>query len=160
MTYPSQNPVPPPGGPQPGAPQPTGPQFGPPPTPGAVPEPASPSMPPGSAPGGDNAETPRAAGPSPHPSGIDERGRVQRGKVSAVWTGVIVSALLLIALIIFIAQNSRQVSIHFLGFAGHISLGLALLIAAVGSVLLVAIPGTLRIVQLRRALRKNVNDKH
>ena len=75
--------------------------------------------------------------------------------MSAVWTGVIVAAVLLIALIVFIAQNSRQVAIHFLGFAGHISLGLALLIASVGSVLLVAIPGTLRIVQLRRALRKN-----
>jgi hypothetical protein len=36
-------------------------------------------------------------------------------------------------LIIFIAQNSNQVTIHFLGLDGRISLALALLIAAVGS---------------------------
>lgn len=94
------------------------------------------------------------------PAGFDERGHVQRGKVSALWSGLIIAALLLIALIVFIAQNSRQVAIHFLGFSGHIALGLALLIACVGSVLLVAIPGTLRILQLRRALRKNAVQSH
>lgn len=91
------------------------------------------------------------------PPGVDERGHVRRGKVSAAWTGAVVAALLLIALIIFIAQNSARVTIHFLGLDGRISLALALLIAAVGSVLLVAIPGTLRILQLRHALKKNVS---
>jgi uncharacterized integral membrane protein len=62
-------------------------------------------------------------------------------------------------LIIFIAQNSNQVTIHFPGLDGRISLGLALLIAAVGSVLLVAIPGTLRILQLRRAVKRNVTQR-
>jgi uncharacterized integral membrane protein len=84
---------------------------------------------------------------------------VRRGKLSAVWTGAIVAAVLLIALIIFIAQNSEQVTIHFLGFDGRISLALALLIASVGSVLLVAIPGTLRILQLGRALKKNAAER-
>jgi uncharacterized integral membrane protein len=90
---------------------------------------------------------------------MDERGHVRRGRASAAWTGAIVAALLLIALIIFIAQNSAGVTIHFLGLHGRISLALALLIAAVGSVLLVAIPGTLRIMQLRRALKKNVGSQ-
>jgi len=75
--------------------------------------------------------------------------------VSALWIGLVVAALLVIALLIFIAQNSKQVAIHYLGFNGHISLAVALLRAAVGAVLLVAIPGTARIIQLRRALTKN-----
>lgn len=82
-----------------------------------------------------------------------------RGKLSAAWTGAVVTALLLIALIIFIAQNSGQVTIHFLGFDGRISLALALLIASVGSVLLVAVPGSLRILQLRRALKKYTAER-
>jgi uncharacterized integral membrane protein len=87
---------------------------------------------------------------------MDDRGKVKRGRVSAIWVGVIIAALLLIALLIFIAQNSNTVAIHFLGFAGHLSLAVALLAAAVIGILVVAIPGTARIVQLRRALKKNV----
>lgn len=88
---------------------------------------------------------------------MDERGRVRRGRVSAIWVGLIAAALLLIALLIFIAQNSATVDIHFLGFSGHLSLAVAILAAAVVGVLVVAIPGTARIVQLRRALKKNVS---
>lgn len=95
---------------------------------------------------------PERRGPAP---GVDERGRPKGGRISAAWTGAVVTAILLIALIIFIAQNSAEVTIHFLGFDGRISLALALLIAAVGSVLLVAIPGSLRIMQLRRSLRRS-----
>jgi uncharacterized integral membrane protein len=72
-----------------------------------------------------------------------------------VWVGLIVAAVLLVALLVFIAQNSRQVTIHFLGFHGHISLAIALLLSAVIGLLLIAIPGTARILQLRHALKKN-----
>jgi uncharacterized integral membrane protein len=96
---------------------------------------------------------PVAGTPAP---GFNERGHVRATKVSGLWIGLIATALFVILLIIFIAQNSRQVSIHFLGWHGEFSLGLAILLAAVVGVLLVAIPGSLRIVQLRRALRKNV----
>ena len=89
------------------------------------------------------------------PAGFTSRGRVETTRTSAVWVGLIISALVMIALLIFIAQNSTSVTIHFLGFSGQISLAVALLLAAVGGVLLVAIPGTARIVQLRRALKKN-----
>ncbi|PZS12881.1 MAG: DUF1049 domain-containing protein [Pseudonocardiales bacterium] len=73
---------------------------------------------------------------------------------SALWVGLIAAAVLLILLLIFIAQNSRTVTIHDLGLHGHRSLALALLLAVVTGVLLVAIPGTARIVQLRRAARR------
>lgn len=91
-------------------------------------------------------------GPAP---GFNERGRVRNTRTSGVWIGFIVTALFLILLIIFIAQNSRSVSIHFFGWHGRFSLALTILLSAVIGILLVAIPGTVRILQLRRALRKN-----
>lgn len=92
-----------------------------------------------------------------HPAaGFNEKGHVSGGRVSGVWVGLIATALFVILLIIFIAQNSRRVTIHFFGWHGQFSLALTVLLSAVVGILLVAIPGSLRILQLRRALRKNV----
>ncbi len=84
---------------------------------------------------------------------------MRRTKVSGVWIGLVAAVIVLILLIIFIAQNLNQVSIHFLGFHGKISLGLAMLIAALCGVVIALVPGTLRIVQLRKALRANANTE-
>ena len=97
---------------------------------------------------------PPAMGLGPAP-GMDSQGRVRRSRVSALWFGLIIAAILLILLVIFIAQNSGNVTVHYLGLHGSISLALALLLSAIIAVLLVAIPGTVRILQLRRALKKN-----
>lgn len=71
---------------------------------------------------------------------------------SAAWVATDRGALLLI---VFILQNSTQVKVRLLGFAGSIPLGMAMLIAAVGGGMLVAIAGTTRIAQLRRTARRN-----
>ena len=89
---------------------------------------------------------------------MDAKGHVKGGRVSAVWIGVIIAAVLLIALLDFIAQNSRRVPIHFLGWHAHASLAIALVLAAIIGVLLVAIPATARIVQLRIALKRNARE--
>jgi uncharacterized integral membrane protein len=105
--------------------------------------------------------SPQPAAPTePAPAGLTRSGRVRPTRMSALWIGLIVAALLLIALLIFIAQNSKQVAIHYLAFNGHISLAVALLLAAVCGVLVVAIPGTGRIIQLRRALKRNAAAAH
>jgi len=106
---------------------------------------------------GEPPAAPAAGGQAGSPApGFNERGHVQATKVSGVWIGLIATALFVILLIIFIAQNSRRVTIHYFGWHGQFSLALTILLAAVVGVLLVAIPGSLRIMQLRRALRKNV----
>ena len=79
---------------------------------------------------------------------------VERTRAASFWVAVVVTALILIALIIFLAQNNREISVHFLGWSGHISQALALLIAAVCGALLVAIPASIRVVQLRRGAKK------
>jgi uncharacterized integral membrane protein len=91
------------------------------------------------------------------PAGMDSKGRVRRTKVGGVWVALLLAALLLILLIIFIAQNTTKVAIHFLGFNGHISLGLALLIGAVAGLLVAGAIGTVRIMQLRKALKRNTS---
>jgi uncharacterized integral membrane protein len=92
--------------------------------------------------------------PSP---GLDRRGRVRRTRAGGIWIGLIATAVVLILLLIFVLQNSRTVAIHFLGLSGHLSLAVALLLAAVAGLLLIAIPGTARIMQLRRSLKKTHN---
>ncbi len=59
----------------------------------------------------------------------------------------------LLLLLTFILENSQRVDISFFGAHGHLPLGVALLLAAVLGVLLVVIPGTARIVQLRMVAR-------
>ncbi|MEO7261215.1 MAG: lipopolysaccharide assembly protein LapA domain-containing protein [Jatrophihabitantaceae bacterium] len=105
--------------------------------------------------GGPVAGAPATDSGRPAP-GFNDRGHVRATKVSGIWIGLIATALFVILLIIFIAQNSRRVTIHFFGWQGQFSLALTILLAAVVGVLLVAIPGSLRIMQLRRSLRQNV----
>lgn len=76
---------------------------------------------------------------------------VTRTRTGGLWTGLILSAIVGIFLLIFILQNNEPMSIDFLGFSGALPSGVALLLAAIAGLLLVAIPGGLRILQLRRA---------
>ncbi|GAA5130490.1 lipopolysaccharide assembly protein LapA domain-containing protein [Pseudonocardia adelaidensis] len=77
-----------------------------------------------------------------------------RSRSGVLWTGLILSAVVLLFLLIFILQNGTPVQINFLGASGTLPIGVALLLAAVAGLLLVAIPGGLRILQLRRAARR------
>lgn len=75
-------------------------------------------------------------------------------RASAVWVAVAGALLLLVLLIVFILQNPTKVEVHFLGVQGTLSLGMALLIAAVAGGVLVAIAGIARITQLRMNARR------
>ena len=65
------------------------------------------------------------------------------------------AGVFLIPLIIFIAQNLNDAAIYFLGLNGQVSIGLALLLAGVGGLIIAAVPASARIWQLREALKKN-----
>ena len=74
---------------------------------------------------------------------------VPRSRTGGLWVAAVAFAAVLLLLLIFILQNGQRVDVSFLGVQGHLPLGVALLLAAVFGVLLVALPGTARIVQLR-----------
>jgi uncharacterized integral membrane protein len=75
-------------------------------------------------------------------------------RASAAWVATGIALLLLILLIVFILQNSTKVEVQFLGMSGTIPLGMALLIAAVGGGVVVAIAGVARVTQLRMNARR------
>ncbi len=59
-------------------------------------------------------------------------------------------AIVLILLLIFILENTQSVKISYFGASGHVAVGVAVLLAAVGGALLVGILGATRIAQVRR----------
>lgn len=79
---------------------------------------------------------------------------LSRSRMGALWAGITVSAVVLILLLTFIVQNGDSVQINFLVWAVTLPLGVALLAAAIGGILIVAVPGASRILQLRRAVRR------
>lgn len=81
---------------------------------------------------------------------------VTRTRAAATWTGVILGLLILILLLIFITQNMNTVMTTFLVWHLNLPLGVTVLIAAVAGALLTALVGIVRIVQLRRAAKKNL----
>lgn len=96
---------------------------------------------------------PSAEGVAP----ADGAGRVGRSRTSAIWIGAILAAIVLVLLLVFILQNTTSVTIHYFGFAGTLPIAVALLLAAVLGLLLVAIPGTIRIMQLRKVIKRSGN---
>lgn len=75
-------------------------------------------------------------------------------RISATWFGVCAAALTLVVLIIFMLQNTRSVEVSFLWLHGNVPLALALLIASVGTAVVVMVVGAARITQLRRHSRR------
>ncbi len=73
-----------------------------------------------------------------------------------MWGSLIVGFLILIVLLIFIAQNTESTEFTFFGWHWSLPLGVAILFAAVGGGLLTVAVGAVRIVQLRRAAKKNL----
>ena len=68
-------------------------------------------------------------------------------------TGLIAGAAALIVVMIFIIQNARAVNITFLGAHLHLSLAVALLLAAIAGALAMIAVGPARITRLRHTIR-------
>lgn len=108
-----------------------------------------------------SSETPQPESPQDSPTNSqrdaepDERPNPLRpSRTSGAWLGVFALGVLLVLLVIFIAQNTQSVEVSFLGWNGHASLAVALLIATVAGLLLATTVGALRILQLRRRVRR------
>ena len=80
---------------------------------------------------------------------------IKRTRTGGVWVASVLFALMLALLLIFILENGQRASISYFGAHAHVPLGVALLFAAVLGILMVVIPGTARIVQLRIAARRH-----
>ncbi|WP_113719745.1 LapA family protein [Arthrobacter dokdonensis] len=76
-------------------------------------------------------------------------------RASMMWVATAAGLLVLVLLIIFILQNQESVTLHYFGLNGTVSIGVGLFIGAVGGGIIVAIAGTVRIIQLRTRVRRN-----
>ncbi len=81
----------------------------------------------------------------------------ERTRTKVVFTSLVAGLLILILLLVFILENTQNVKVSYFGAGGHIALGLALLLAAVGGGLLVGIAGSARVLQLRRRIKRHPN---
>ena len=77
-------------------------------------------------------------------------GKTPRSRAGAVWVGIFIAAVVLVALIVFMLQNTQEVVVSFLGLEGAVPLAVALLIAGVGVGVIALVIGSVRITQLRR----------
>lgn len=75
-------------------------------------------------------------------------------RAGAMWVALCATAVVLVALIVFLLQNTRPVQVSFLWMDGSAPLAITLLIAAVGAAIVTALLGTVRITQLRRMARR------
>jgi uncharacterized integral membrane protein len=105
------------------------------------------TQPQGGRPGGD--DTARTSSRPP-----EQENLLGRTRASQTWTAIIVFAVVLVLLLIFILENTQKVTISYFGATGHLPLAVAMLLASVAGIVLTAIAGTFRILQLRRRVRR------
>ena len=106
-------------------------------------------------PASDNGSAPNGSAPPRGPAHAAPRRRGMSTRISGVRTALIVGIVALIVVLIFIIQNAHAVSISFLGAHLHLSLAVALLLAAIAGALVMAAAGTARITQLRQIMRRD-----
>jgi uncharacterized integral membrane protein len=102
--------------------------------------------------------------PPPPPRPPSRRSRAARPKdpaakftrAGALWSALIGGFLVLILLLVFITQNLTSAAFTFLGWHWTLPLGVAILLGAVVGGLITVAAGTVRIVQLRHAAKKNL----
>jgi uncharacterized integral membrane protein len=86
----------------------------------------------------------------PAPRGVG----LTRTRVSGTWVAALITVITLVLALIFVLQNPALTSVYFLGLSGSLPVGVAMLFAALAGALLIALPGSARILQLRRSARR------
>lgn len=77
-------------------------------------------------------------------------------RAGALWSALALGFVVLILLLVFVMQNGDTTTVHLFGWAWALPVGVALLLAAIAGGLLTFLVGTARILQLRRAAKKNL----
>ncbi|WP_139977612.1 LapA family protein [Nocardioides litoris] len=94
--------------------------------------------------------------PPPPPPPTEERhdDPLRGSRISGAYAAVIAAAVLIVLLVIFVFQNTADARIQFLWLDGQFPLAAALLISMVAGMVVVALVGSLRILQLRRRVKR------
>jgi uncharacterized integral membrane protein len=90
---------------------------------------------------------------------VSPESAVKFTRAAALWSALIVGFVILILLLVFIMQNTDSTTIHLFVWEWNLPVGVAILLAAVCGGLLTVAAGTARIIQLRRAAKKNLKSQ-
>ncbi len=105
-----------------------------------------------------NTESPVPSRP-PSGSARGAKARTTRSsftRLAAAWWALVVGLVILIVLLIFVAQNTESLTMHFLVFDWTLPVGVAYLLSAVAGAATTMLVGAARMIQLRRAAKKNL----
>lgn len=91
---------------------------------------------------------------STKPRGSSEPSSRPFTRLAAAWWALVFGLIILIVLLIFVAQNTESITTHFLGFHWSLPVGVGYLLAAVAGATTTVLVGAARIIQLRRATKK------
>lgn len=98
-------------------------------------------------------EAPRTPSPPTQPP-LPPPTVVSRTRAGSIWVSLAAGGAFLIVLLIFVVQNTTSVRLGFLGWHFTLPIGVAILVAAVVGLLVMAVAGGIRIIQLRQAFNK------
>lgn len=127
-----------------------------PPAPHSPRQPPQASLPPQTSPPPEQPRTapPPEPPPTSQPPSAPRESRIRRTRAGSIWVSLTVGGLFLVALLIFVVQNTGSVRLGFLGWHFMLPVGVAILVAAVAGLLVMAVAGSIRIIQLRQAFSK------
>jgi uncharacterized integral membrane protein len=77
-------------------------------------------------------------------------------RLAAAWWALVVGLVILVILLVFVAQNTESIAVHFLVFDWHLPVGVGYLLAAVAGATTTVLVGAARMIQLRRAVKRNL----
>jgi uncharacterized integral membrane protein len=112
-------------------------------------------LPPDQSPGAAGGATPATWTPS---TTQRPKSALRFTRIAAFWWALTASVIFLLILLIFIAQNTNAVAMHFLGLDWSLPIGVAFLLSAVCGAAIAVLAGAARIIQLRRAAKKNLME--
>lgn len=82
-------------------------------------------------------------------------GDIAHTRTAALWTGLVIGAVVLVILLVFILQNLDPATVQIFAWQLDLPLGISMLLAAIAGALVMALVGGARILQVRRAAKKN-----
>ncbi|GAB2441972.1 lipopolysaccharide assembly LapA domain-containing protein [Nocardia tengchongensis] len=95
------------------------------------------------------------SGADPTPSqGKSKHKGVPRTRAGYAWAGLVIAALLGVAVLVFILQNLEQVRVNVFAWDWNLPIGVLVLLSVIAGALFTSLIGGYRLLQLRRAAKK------
>lgn len=85
---------------------------------------------------------------------VPEEPAASGSKTAAIWVALILGAIVLILLLIFVIQNSTRAAFEYFSWTFQLPLGVAMLLAAIAGALVMALVGSVRMIQQSMQLRR------